>query len=325
MRRTKLQTQGRLALRVLQQRVGVPAPLFATLFVTDRCNVRCDGCVFYDGLHPERPGRKVLPEAAAEATRQVFRLVDAIADGGVPVLSYAGGEPFLRDDLPEILTYGARRGLSQLVVTNGLVRAPEILRAVEGTCDALVFSPHPPEEIGGGGADARWALAWENFAAMRSALRRCELTVGITLGRHTVPRLEEILSRAVEAGVDRVRCHPNFYPAQFPSEGEVLAAQAVLRTWVRRYPKVMDDPTLFIDALPEYFAARPKVACAATRSFNVGVFLDGSVSACCAERVMIGNLLERPLRELRARPEQRRDDCYGCHRTDVRLAERYCG
>lgn len=324
-RRTSLSTQARLALRVLQQRVGSPAPLFATLFVTERCNVRCDGCVFYDALHAERPGRRELPTVERESTAQALRLVDAIADGGVPVLSYAGGEPFLRDDLPEILAHGARRGLSQLVVTNGLVRSEAILRAVEATCDALVFSPHPPEELGGNGADARWENAWRNLADMRAALRRTELTVGITLGRHTLPRLEEILTRAHRCGVDRVRCHPNFYPAQFPTGAQVLAAQALLREWCRRHPALMDDPSLFIHDLPAYFAARPRVPCMATRSINLGVFLDGAVSACCAERVIIGNLLERPLRSLRATPDQRRDDCYGCHRTDVRLAQRYAG
>jgi MoaA/NifB/PqqE/SkfB family radical SAM enzyme len=323
-RRTSLVTQGRLALRVLQQRVGRPAPLFATLFVTERCNVRCDGCVFYDALHAERPGRKVLP-AVHERTERALRIVDAVVEGGVPVLSYAGGEPFLREDLPAILAHGRARGLSQLVVTNGLVRSPAILRAVEATCDALVFSPHPPEELGGGGAEARWALSWELLGEMRRALSRSELTVGITLGRHTLPRLEEILRRARDAGVDRVRCHPNFYPAQFPSESEVLAAQSLLREWCARYPALMDDPTLFIDDLPGYFAPTPRVPCMATRSINLGIFLDGTVSACCAERVVIGNLLERPLRELRATPAQRRDDCYGCHRTDVRLAQRYAG
>lgn len=324
-RRTSPLTQARLALRVIQQRVGVPAPLFATLFVTERCNVRCDGCVFYDALHEERPGRRVLPVASRESTAQAVRLVDAIVEGGVPVLSYAGGEPFLREDLPEILAHGARRGLSQLVVTNGIVRAPTIVDAVERTCDALVFSPHPPEELGGNGADARWESTWSNLAAARRALRRCELTVGITLGRHTLPRLEEILSRALACGVDRVRCHPNFYREQFPEPRDLLAAQSLLRAWCARHPRIMDDPSLFIDELPAYFAARPKVPCMATRSINLGVFLDGSVSACCAERVIIGNLLQRPLRELRATPDQSRHDCYGCHRTDVRLAQRYCG
>lgn len=325
MRRTTIRTQARLALRVLQQRAGVPAPLFATFFVTDRCNVRCDGCVFYDALHPERPGRRVLEVAAQESTARSLRIIDAVADGGVPVLSYAGGEPFLRADLPCLLAHGRGRGLSQLVVTNGLIDAPELLRAVDVTCDALVFSPHPPEELGGGGAAARWESAWKNLAAMRAALSRCELTVGVTLGRHTLPRLDEILRRAVDCGADRVRCHPNFYPAQFPTRDEALAAQSLLRAWTRRAPRLMDDPTLFVDALPEYFGERPKVACTAERRFNVGVYLDGSVSACCAERVMIGNLLETPLAAMRVHPSQRLDGCYGCHRTDVRMAQRYCG
>lgn len=97
------------------------------------------------------------------------------------------------------------------------------------------------------------------------------------------------------------------------------------RDWCDRYPALKDDPSLFIDALPSYFGPAPHVPCMATRSINLGIFLDGTASACCAERVVIGNVLERPLRERRATPAQRHDDSYDCHRTEVRLAQRYAG
>jgi hypothetical protein len=212
-----------------------------------------------------------------------------------------------------------------VVVTNGTVDAPGAVEACEATCDAVVFSPHPPEELGGGGALERWDAAWAGFARLRAGLRRAELTVGITLGRHTAPRLDEILERAVGGGADRIRLQAHFSPRLFPTAPQLAEMRRVLEHWTLREPRRMDDRTLFLDHLESYFSTSPYVTCTAHRRFNLGVYLDGSVSACCPERVIIGNLFREPLATMRARPEQMRTDCFGCHRTDVIVAKRYCG
>ena len=317
-RRLPLKTQAQLALRVIRQRLGDPAPLIASIFVTDRCNVRCDGCLFYASLYTERRARR-------EDTATMMGILDALRRDGVPMVSYVGGEPFLRRDLPEILYAGQARGFSQSVVTNAMINAPRTVAACEATCDAVIFSPHPPEELGGPRAEKRWEAAWAGFARLRAGLKRAELTIGITLSRYTAPRLEETLTRAMEAGADRVRCHPHIYPQQFPTPEQVDAMRDILESWTRREPERMDDPTFFLTDLPSYFRDAPRIACTAHRKFNVGIYLDGSVSACCPERVIIGNILQRPLAAMRAAPEQMRHDCFGCHRTDVVIAKRYCG
>jgi MoaA/NifB/PqqE/SkfB family radical SAM enzyme len=298
--------------------LGDPAPFFATIFVTDRCNVRCDGCLFYETLHTDGSTRR-------EDTATMLRILDALSEDGVPMLSYVGGEPFLREDLPEILRAGKTRGFSQGVVTNAMIDAPEIVAACEETCDAVVFSPHPPEELGGNGAESRWKSAWTGVRRLRSGLSRPELTVGITLGRFTAARLEEIIARSVDCGVDRIRCHPNFYPSQFPSADQLAEARRVLEAWTLKAPAMMDPPELFLNDLEAYFSDVPRMACTADRKFNVGVYLDGSVSACCPERVMIGNLLDTPLAQMRATKEQMRTNCFGCQRPDVVLANRLGG
>lgn len=318
MRRLPWKTRAKVALRVVRQRLGDPAPLIASVYVTDRCNVRCDGCLFYASLHTEQSARP-------EDTATMMRILDALQLDGVPIVAYLGGEPFLREDLPDILYAGSARGFSQSVITNGMIDAPRTLKACDATCDAVIFSPHPPEELGGHGAEKRWTDAWAGFARLRAGLKRAELTVGITLSRYTAPRLEEILTRAMDAGADRVRCHPNIYPRHFPTAEQVTAMRQVLQSWTRREPGRMDDPSFFLTDLHSYFGNQPRIGCTADRKFNVGIYLDGSVSACCPERVIIGNILQTPLAEMYPEPEQIRSDCFGCHRTDAVIAKRYCG
>jgi hypothetical protein len=206
-----------------------------------------------------------------------------------------------------------------------MVDAPRAIEVGDTTCDAFIFSPHPPEELGGSGAHERWDAAWRGFARLRRSLKRAELRVGLTLGRYTAVRLEEILTRAVEGGADRIRCTPNFYKRQFPSAEQLVEMRRVLEDWTAREPQRMDDRTFFLDDLESYFGATPRIGCTANRKFNVGVYLDGSVSACCPERVIIGNLLETPLARMRVQTGQMRTDCFGCHRPEIILAKRYCG
>jgi len=318
MRHLAWRTQGKLALRVIRQRLGDPAPLCASIFVTDRCNVRCDGCVFYDSLH-------VVGRAQPEDLSTLLRIQDALQAEGVPVVNYAGGEPFLRDDLPEVLFAGHARGFSQTVVTNGMIDAPRTIEACDATCDAVAFSPHPPEELGGSGAEERWEAAWTGLARLRAGLRRPELMVKVTLGRHTAPRLHDIIARAVDLGADSIRCQTNFYRSQFPSSEQLVDMRRVLEWWTVREPKRMDHRSFFLDHLESYFGETPRISCTADRKFNVGIHLDGTVSACCAQRVIIGNIFQTPLAQMHTRPEQKRHDCFGCHRTDIIQAQRYCG
>jgi MoaA/NifB/PqqE/SkfB family radical SAM enzyme len=313
-----VRTPAKLALRVLQQRLGQHRPLVATLLVTARCNVRCDGCVYYDNLDD-----RVTP--VEESTERALLILRKLAEARLPSVSFAGGEPFLRADLPVLLRAGRAHGFSQSLVTNAMVLTAEGIAAAEETCDEVIFSPHPPSELGGGGAEARYARSWEGLARLRAGLHRAKLTCAIALGKHTAPVLDEILARAFAVGVDRVKYHPNFFPEQFPSTEVVARMGGVLRRWTDREPRRMQDPALFLDRLPTFFGPRPVVACTADRRFNVGVFLDGTVSACCAAHVPIGNLLEEPLGAMLDARIEGPSDCFGCHRVDAVRMLQVCG
>ncbi len=88
-------------------------PVLSEIALTYRCQNRCEFCY---ASAPERGAR--VPEMS---TDEVKRVLDAIVDDArVPTVSFTGGEPTLRPDLPELIAYAKSRRLRTNLITNGL-------------------------------------------------------------------------------------------------------------------------------------------------------------------------------------------------------------
>jgi radical SAM protein with 4Fe4S-binding SPASM domain len=84
------------------------APLRVDLSVTFRCQNRCVHC-YAGGSH----------ETEELSTGEWKQVIDRLYWAGVFILTFTGGEPTLREDLPELLSYGQKRGLVTGLITNG--------------------------------------------------------------------------------------------------------------------------------------------------------------------------------------------------------------
>lgn len=88
----------------------------AVLEITYRCNLTCPVC-FADT-------KKAKYDPSLEEIEALYQM--AIDNGGYPSIQLSGGEPTVRDDLPEILRMGKELGFSHIQVnTNGLRLAEE--------------------------------------------------------------------------------------------------------------------------------------------------------------------------------------------------------
>mgnify|MGYP001564176061 CR=1 FL=1 len=86
-------------------------PLRAAITLTNRCNLRCIGCTV-----PTR--ENALNTELTES--ELRNLVIQLADQGIKIFYFFGGEPFLRRDFLDIVTCLSRdRGLFTETVTNG--------------------------------------------------------------------------------------------------------------------------------------------------------------------------------------------------------------
>ena len=88
-------------------------PVLSEIALTYRCQNRCFFCY---ASSPER-GRRVAEMSSAQVQVVLDKIVD---QARVPTVSFTGGEPTLRADLPELVAYARRRGLRTNLITNGL-------------------------------------------------------------------------------------------------------------------------------------------------------------------------------------------------------------
>lgn len=90
--------------------------------ITRRCNLRCMHCYAH-----ARAGEQENELSTAEGKA----LIDDLAQMGVPVLLFSGGEPIMRKDLPELAEYAAAKGMRAVISTNGTLIDRETARVLK--------------------------------------------------------------------------------------------------------------------------------------------------------------------------------------------------
>ncbi|MEW5722711.1 MAG: mycofactocin radical SAM maturase [Thermodesulfobacteriota bacterium] len=90
-------------------REGLSAPVNLTWEVTLGCNLRCRHCLSAAGE----------PRSDELSTLECRAVVDELAALKVFQVNIGGGEPFLREDLVDLLVYAHEKGLVTCVSTNG--------------------------------------------------------------------------------------------------------------------------------------------------------------------------------------------------------------
>jgi MoaA/NifB/PqqE/SkfB family radical SAM enzyme len=123
-------TTRELLKRYTKMALGQPfAPVLLNILVTSVCDMRCTHCFFTDELD-DRPRKKLQMKA-----HEIDRIAQTLG-GNLGVLILAGGEPFTRKDLPEIVSsfYRHNNLESVYLMSNGQIQKrifPDVTRILE--------------------------------------------------------------------------------------------------------------------------------------------------------------------------------------------------
>ena len=119
-------------------KTNVPAPQFTVININEECFFKCQMCFKW------KPDINISPESkriTTDETKEFISDLRKLVPKGY-VLNFAGGEPFLRKDLLEIIRYASKLGFYTTVATNGWLinsdkKAKEIIKSGLG---GIVFS-----------------------------------------------------------------------------------------------------------------------------------------------------------------------------------------
>lgn len=180
---------------------------------TKACNLRCIHCYYT---------AKAQPDPNELSTEEAKGFIDDLADFGVPVLLFSGGEPLMRQDLCELGAYAVDRGLRTVISTNGTL----IDHANAQRIEQAGFSYVGISLDGIGDTNDRFRGVSGAFDAALTGFHRCQeasIRTGLrlTLNKHNVEDLDGILDLLREEGIPRA-C---FYHLVYAGRGQRMRSQ----------------------------------------------------------------------------------------------------
>lgn len=302
------------------QRTGDPVGLQAlSLEVTRRCVARCLMCNIWKT-------DRDLPELTVEEWLSVLRSPSCV---DLRELDVTGGEPFLRDDLGDLLRGVAalkgsalRRLQSVAITTNGFLTR-RVLQTVEGVAGTLeqaglgmVFAcamdgrAEIHNRIRGypGGWD-RLDATIEGLSALRARHRGIVLGLKMTVTHHNVGELEAVAGYAAAHGMFTIISPFIVTPARYGNldlESGLAFTAADLEALRRFYAGPAFRWSYYARELAEYLrTGRMDKPCSA--GFNYAFIRStGDLYPCPLLETPLGNVLESPLDDLLASEGARR-------------------
>ncbi|HHY72560.1 MAG TPA: radical SAM protein [Bacillus bacterium] len=163
---------------------------------TAYCNLACKHC-YYGAVKEPLPGELTHEQGKA--------LIDHLAEMGVPVLVFSGGEPLLRGDNIELGKYALSKGIRPVMSSNGTLFTKEKAKqVVEAGFKYIGISLDGIGETNNffrGGSNA-----YETALNGVRNLKAEGMSVGLryAMTKHTIKDLPAIIDLAIEEDVDRL-------------------------------------------------------------------------------------------------------------------------
>lgn len=271
-------------------------PLHMVWAVTNLCNAHCVHCSSSAGCR--LPGEL--------DTKEALGLIDQLAELGVVDLALSGGEALLRPDIDELISHAVKRNMQVGLGTNGWwiqkERAHELkrlgLHRVQISLDGL--GPVHDQVRGLPGL-------FERATAAMHACREAGLQTHVcfTPHRDNVQDLEHVIQFAYEQGIHLFNLS-QFVPVGRGSQAMDLSAEKwkeIARHWAnkrREYAGRMKFTSHLAQmALVDASLAKQEAFRGCQAGTGQGYIApDGTVTPCVMLPVGIGNVKDKPFREI---------------------------
>jgi len=268
----------------------VSAPYRSDAVLTYRCNNNCEHCYV---------GRKSsFPEMEKGEWKKVIR---KFWDIGIPHITFTGGEPTLRNDLPELVAYAEEIGLVTGVITNGRLLTKELVnRLVTAGLDHIQITIESYKEethnrmVGTDG----WK---ETVAGIKNSLESpLYVLTNTTLTADNADEIEEHITFLKSLGLKKFAYNSLIYSGSGCSVGTGIREEEIA-DYIKRIKKKKDELGMdFIWYTPtRYCVFDPFLAgiglkqCTAAR-YTMAVEPNGDVIPCQSYFETMGNILNEP-------------------------------
>ena len=199
--------------------------------VTRRCNLKCVHC------YAHATAAAVADELS---TAEGHALIDDLARFGAPVILFSGGEPLVRNDLPQLAAYAVAKGMRAVISTNGTLITPDVAR----TLKAIGLSYVGISLDGMRAINDRFRGVPGAYDKALAGIRNCQaagIKVGLrfTINRFNVGDIPAIFDLLEQMQIPRV-C---FYHLVYAGRGSKMVQEDLSRAETRQAVDLIIDRT----------------------------------------------------------------------------------
>jgi radical SAM protein with 4Fe4S-binding SPASM domain len=197
--------------------------------VTNTCNLHCVHC------YSESKDKKYAGELTTDEGK---KLIDDLADFGIPVLLFSGGEPLLRKDILELGSYAIGKGIRVVISTNGTLITSDVAASLKETGFSYVGVSLDGMRSTNDKFRGKRGAFEEALAGIRN-LKKEGVKVGLrfTLNKHNFRDLPQILELLEKESIPRA-C---FYHLVYAGRGSKLVEEDLTHDETRKAVDLIFD------------------------------------------------------------------------------------
>jgi radical SAM protein with 4Fe4S-binding SPASM domain len=177
------------------------APTMVWWDVTNQCNFNCIHCYSRSSMKNDNSDELTLIEAK--------KLIDELADAGVFYIFFLGGEPFIRNDFLEILSYVKHKGIDVSINTNGWFINKNIAKYLKniGVNRINISLDGPTEKI-----HDSFRMKTGSFNRVINAVKNLldanipNIGIVSTISKYNINELDQIIDLAANLGASSYQC-----------------------------------------------------------------------------------------------------------------------
>lgn len=265
-------------------------PNLLSFAVNDICNANCYHCSFFGGGVAE-PGRHVM---TTEECKKTLRDAQEL---GVSVINFVGGEPTLRDDLPEILSAVDKDLATTVMFTNGLILERKIRTLKAAGLDSVfvsIDSADPKINDEKRGIPGLFVKAMDGFRKAKSLGMSVGLSLSVTPDDFRSGELDRVVELGRTIGAHEIVVFDIMPTGRMSGHDELVDNESWIEEMITRTKKWNDDPRYPVVTLYAYSTSFRSAGCSCGISyFYVSPY--GDVNPCDFNHKHLGNVLEQPL------------------------------
>jgi AdoMet-dependent heme synthase len=176
---------------------------FIQWHLTERCNLRCSHC-YQSGNRTDELSLSEIREVTADVSDMLEAWSEMYDIAFSPSFNITGGEPFLRQDLFDVLDYLGGQGFELYLLTNGTLIDREKAARLAMTCvKGVQVSIEGPEQIHDGiRGEGSFASSLRGISLLLDA--GITVTLNATLSEINADHFSEMVSLASSIGAQRL-------------------------------------------------------------------------------------------------------------------------